>query len=224
MAPLMLSTSIANDPRHLHVCISSELLLRKASLGPISTQTISPDIGIPQMILYHTSILGWKWLQVWLSLLFDPLNSISYCIFTIRSIIWINSPYFFENIFYHVAGGIRLYRCLFPKFSSDMKKNLVQWEECMRLVAVSFVIYVPHNCILKMFITCDLILEMSFKVVIPQEPGELCLFDGILPKVPYSPCLRMADRALLTGYPRFVWCNQFMFVLLLSTQSTRLSS
>ena len=27
-------------------------------------------------------------------------------------------------------------------------------------------------------------------------------FDGILPKGPYPPCLRMADRALLTGYPR----------------------
>ena len=26
--------------------------------------------------------------------------------------------------------------------------------------------------------------------------------DGILPKGPYPPCLRMADRALLSGYPR----------------------
>ena len=29
-------------------------------------------------------------------------------------------------------------------------------------------------------------------------------FDGILPKGPYPPCLRMTDRALLVGYPRFV--------------------
>ena len=28
---------------------------------------------------------------------------------------------------------------------------------------------------------------------------------GILPKGPYPPCLRMADRALLAGYPRCVW-------------------
>ena len=28
------------------------------------------------------------------------------------------------------------------------------------------------------------------------------LIDGILPKGPYPPCLRMADRALLAGYPR----------------------
>ena len=28
--------------------------------------------------------------------------------------------------------------------------------------------------------------------------------DGILPKGPYPPCLRMANRALLAGYPRYV--------------------
>ena len=28
--------------------------------------------------------------------------------------------------------------------------------------------------------------------------------DGILPKGPYPPCLRMADRALLAGYPRYL--------------------
>ena len=29
-------------------------------------------------------------------------------------------------------------------------------------------------------------------------------FDGILPKGPYPPCLRMTDRALLAGYPRCI--------------------
>ena len=28
--------------------------------------------------------------------------------------------------------------------------------------------------------------------------------DGILPKGPYPPCLHMADRALLAGYPRYI--------------------
>ena len=40
------------------------------------------------------------------------------------------------------------------------------------------------------------------------------LIDGILPKRPYPPCLPMADRAFLAGYPRFtfsifsptLWC------------------
>ena len=30
--------------------------------------------------------------------------------------------------------------------------------------------------------------------------------EGILPKGPYPPCLRMADRALLAGYPRCLPC------------------
>ena len=29
--------------------------------------------------------------------------------------------------------------------------------------------------------------------------------DGFLPKGPYPPCLRMADRALLAGYPRYIF-------------------
>ena len=31
-----------------------------------------------------------------------------------------------------------------------------------------------------------------------------CIIEGILPEGPYPPCLRMADRALLAGYPRFM--------------------
>ena len=30
-------------------------------------------------------------------------------------------------------------------------------------------------------------------------------FEGILPKGPYLPCVSMAGRALLAGYPRFIW-------------------
>ena len=33
--------------------------------------------------------------------------------------------------------------------------------------------------------------------------------DGILPKGPYPPCLRMADRALLAGYPRYICIYAF---------------
>ena len=39
-------------------------------------------------------------------------------------------------------------------------------------------------------------------------------FDGILPKGPYLPCLRMADRALLAGYP---WNPQYHVPSNLST-------
>ena len=37
--------------------------------------------------------------------------------------------------------------------------------------------------------------------------------DGILPKGPYLPCLRMADRALLAGYP---WIMSFILSYLTS--------
>ena len=39
------------------------------------------------------------------------------------------------------------------------------------------------------------------------KPKELTKhIDFILPKGPYRPCLRMADRALLAGYPRYALC------------------
>ena len=34
--------------------------------------------------------------------------------------------------------------------------------------------------------------------------------DDILPKGPYPPCLRMADNALLAGYPRFIGWQMFL--------------
>ena len=34
--------------------------------------------------------------------------------------------------------------------------------------------------------------------------------EGILPKGPYPPCLRMADRALLAGYPRYMHYSAWM--------------
>ena len=35
------------------------------------------------------------------------------------------------------------------------------------------------------------------------SPALYVYIKGILPKGPYPPCLRMADRALLAGYPRY---------------------
>ena len=44
-----------------------------------------------------------------------------------------------------------------------------------------------------------------------MQNGRNIHIDSILPKGPYPPCLRMADRALLTGYPRYmlICCNCF---------------
>ena len=38
--------------------------------------------------------------------------------------------------------------------------------------------------------------KLLLSIILPLQ------FDGILPKGPYPPCLCMADRALLAGYPR----------------------
>ena len=34
-------------------------------------------------------------------------------------------------------------------------------------------------------------------------------FEGILPKGPYPPCLRMADRAFLAGYTCDLWIEKY---------------
>ena len=41
--------------------------------------------------------------------------------------------------------------------------------------------------------------------------GFFTQFDGILPKGPYPPCLRMADRTLLAGYPRIMVYQSHIF-------------
>ena len=41
--------------------------------------------------------------------------------------------------------------------------------------------------------------------------------DGILPKGPYPPCLRMADKALLGGYPRYFYTNSTFRVMCVHT-------
>ena len=38
--------------------------------------------------------------------------------------------------------------------------------------------------------------------------------DGILPKGPYPPCLRMADRAPLAGYPRYKKTNTILMMFI----------
>ena len=48
-----------------------------------------------------------------------------------------------------------------------------------------------------------------------NSPHKGPVIDGILPKGPYPPCLCMADRAFLAGYPRNAenvsiwWCHHF---------------
>ena len=48
---------------------------------------------------------------------------------------------------------------------------------------------------------CLIILSISS--IILSISWTLLHFEGILPKAPYLPCVSMAGRALLAGYPRF---------------------
>ena len=50
----------------------------------------------------------------------------------------------------------------------------------------------------------QLVQGMLFRYINPNWYQLIQHIDGILPKGPYPPCLRMADRALLAGYPRYV--------------------
>ena len=82
-----------------------------------------------------------------------------------------------------------------------------------------------HHCIVLIHLVSMLITQMSWTSIeinkiwgnnymvvnwkksdpwlIWDKPWHLDI-DGILPKGPYPPCLRMAGRALLAGYPRHV--------------------
>ena len=73
--------------------------------------------------------------------------------------------------------------------------------------------------------TCDLHGDLSMQSTAseawPHKPCKLkvinpsCLhIDCILPKRPYLPCLRMADRALLAGYPRYNMHHLFRYIFL----------
>ena len=56
------------------------------------------------------------------------------------------------------------------------------------------------------YIQCQLNLAAWMSNYIPlfyvDVITDLVYLDGFLPKGPYPPCLRMADRAFLAGYPQ----------------------
>ena len=54
--------------------------------------------------------------------------------------------------------------------------------------------------------------HVIFKWKLPSQKIKAHI-DGILPKGPYPPCLRMADRALLAGYPRYIRTKHKAFLM-----------
>ena len=65
------------------------------------------------------------------------------------------------------------------------------------------------NCLTSCEVVCDLRYHNNYLMPLLEwrvhsYPHPNPHIDGILPKGPYPPCLRMADRALLAGYPRYI--------------------
>ena len=57
----------------------------------------------------------------------------------------------------------------------------------------------PIKYVDSLLCACMFIVVISYFLVASCNP----YIEGMLPKGPYPPCLRMADRALLAGYPRY---------------------
>ena len=56
---------------------------------------------------------------------------------------------------------------------------------------------------------CSYSMRLNFRspilwVILTNRNVKNRQFDGILPEEPYPPCLRMADRVFLAGYPRII--------------------
>ena len=60
----------------------------------------------------------------------------------------------------------------------------------------------------KSLVTCNTILIFIYSLLLSTDKlisfNTMAYMEGILPKGLYPPCLRMADRALLAGYPPYM--------------------
>ena len=62
--------------------------------------------------------------------------------------------------------------------------------------------------------------KQTYKTLLSvNEFWVLWYIDGILPKWPYPPCFRMADRALLAGYPRYIYSLYLWTAVICHTSS-----
>ena len=92
---------------------------------------------------------------------------------------------------------------------------ILEMKTCCEIAMTIYVYCLEIN---EMYSESTLPNAMFWKVGLTKKKSALFLpigwhfwvpghFECILPKGPYPPCLRMADRALLAGYPRFLLTN-----------------
>ena len=81
---------------------------------------------------------------------------------------------------------------------------------------------VPNHCLNQWWLLIVRLCSIFLTAFLHRAPNLLlCVIDGILPKGPYPPCLRMADRALLAGYPRNEFQNNFFIIAATSPRGWR---
>ena len=121
------------------------------------------------------------------------------------------SKRFFQNE--NVWISIKISLKLVPKAPINNIPSLVQIMAWRRpgdksLSETMMVSLLTHICVTRSQWDIDPILSLRIDVQSTSFWGSLLsgawslIIEGILPKGPYLPCLRMADRALLAGYPR----------------------
>ena len=93
-----------------------------------------------------------------------------------------------------------------PSVRNDFSSTILPWSTTD--------VYIRYTCY---FVKASIIDENMFGKTFhikSDSPTDVCFswnqvrghFEGTMPKGPYPPCLRMSDRALLAGYPRFLVC------------------
>ena len=103
---------------------------------------------------------------------------------------WLNMTYSHLHIVEKCIKFIKLHLFYVLKFCVISHERSVKWQSTFARI--------PH------VITKWNWFSDSFIAVIYAP--DLRHIDGILPKRPYPPCLRMAERVLLAGYPRYIRC------------------
>ena len=107
----------------------------------------------------------------------------------------------------NVATALQQHFCMSPPQSSSCMWNVslgmyIPWFEKSYLGVIWLLLCNSSewcNCIATRFCACH-----HSSVFIECGVFHWEHIDSILPKGPYPPCLRMADRALLAGYPRYI--------------------
>ena len=85
--------------------------------------------------------------------------------------------------------------------------RVFQWlsRSCSKIISLgkmeSFVRHPKNLCDMSQFHML-ILLHLFYSKIINRQINLKDHIEGILPKGPYPPCLRMADRALLAGYPQ----------------------